>query len=213
MKEGRFRADLYYRLNVFPITLPPLRERLEDIPRLVWYFVNRRQRALNRKFTSIPDSVFAALAERSWPGNVRELAERDRARHDSFDRRHAGARRSAVTTAVDTRPRLRHARGNGASVRRGRAEAMPLAHQRARQRGGGPGAASEHASQSHEEVRDSAAEGAGRVRLGAVVGVTKLRIRRTARSQHAAVLRRTLCGAGSNCDVKTDVWWCIWRDI
>jgi transcriptional regulator with GAF, ATPase, and Fis domain len=74
MKEGRFRADLYYRLNVFPIVLPPLRERLEDLPRLVWYFVNRRQRALNRKFTSIPDSVFASLAERSWPGNVRELA-------------------------------------------------------------------------------------------------------------------------------------------
>ena len=74
MKEGRFRADLYYRLNVFPIVLPPLRERLEDLPRLVWYFVNRRQRALNRKFTSIPDSVFAALAERAWPGNVRELA-------------------------------------------------------------------------------------------------------------------------------------------
>ena len=73
MKEGRFRADLYYRLNVFPIMLPPLRERLEDLPRLVWFFVNRRQRALNRKFTSIPDSVFAALAERSWPGNVREL--------------------------------------------------------------------------------------------------------------------------------------------
>ena len=74
MKEGRFRADLYYRLNVFPIALPPLRERLEDLPRLVWYFVNRRQRALNRKFTSIPDSVFVELAERSWPGNVRELA-------------------------------------------------------------------------------------------------------------------------------------------
>ncbi len=74
MKEGRFRADLYYRLNVFPITLPPLRERLEDLPRLVWYFVNRRQRALNRKFTNIPESVFTALAERSWPGNVRELA-------------------------------------------------------------------------------------------------------------------------------------------
>jgi formate hydrogenlyase transcriptional activator len=74
MKEGRFRADLYYRLNVFPIALPPLRARLEDLPRLVWYFVNRRERALNRKFTSIPDSVFAELAERSWPGNVRELA-------------------------------------------------------------------------------------------------------------------------------------------
>ncbi len=74
MREGRFRADLYYRLNVFPIVLPPLRDRLEDLPRLVWYFVNRRQRALNRKFTSIPDCVFAALQARSWPGNIRELA-------------------------------------------------------------------------------------------------------------------------------------------
>ena len=74
MRDRRFRADLYYRLNVFPITLPALRERLEDLPRLVWYFVNRRQRALNRKFTSIPDDVFSSLQARSWPGNVRELA-------------------------------------------------------------------------------------------------------------------------------------------
>jgi transcriptional regulator with GAF, ATPase, and Fis domain len=73
MTEGRFRADLYYRLNVFPIVLPPLRQRTEDIPRLVWYFVNRRQRALNRKFTTIPVSVYASLQERPWPGNVREL--------------------------------------------------------------------------------------------------------------------------------------------
>jgi len=73
MLAGRFRADLYYRLNVFPIVLPPLRARIEDVPRLVWYFVNRRQRGLNRKFTSIPPSVFAALQQRTWPGNVREL--------------------------------------------------------------------------------------------------------------------------------------------
>ena len=73
MNAGKFRADLYYRLNVFPIVLPQLRQRTEDIPRLVWYFVNRRQRALNRKFTNIPVSVFAALQQRPWPGNVREL--------------------------------------------------------------------------------------------------------------------------------------------
>jgi transcriptional regulator with GAF, ATPase, and Fis domain len=73
LREGQFRADLYYRLNVFPIVLPPLRERIDDIPRLVWFFVNRRQRALNRKFTSIPASVLAALQQHSWPGNVREL--------------------------------------------------------------------------------------------------------------------------------------------
>jgi transcriptional regulator with GAF, ATPase, and Fis domain len=73
MKQERFRADLYYRLSVFPIIMPALRDRTEDIPRLVWYFVNRRQRALNRKFTSIPAQVFASLQQRSWPGNVREL--------------------------------------------------------------------------------------------------------------------------------------------
>jgi transcriptional regulator with GAF, ATPase, and Fis domain len=73
VKDGHFRADLYYRLSVFPIALPPLRERPEDIPRLVWYFINRRQRALNRKFTNIPSAVFAALERHSWPGNVREL--------------------------------------------------------------------------------------------------------------------------------------------
>jgi transcriptional regulator with GAF, ATPase, and Fis domain len=73
VKDGRFRADLYYRLNVFPIALPPLRDRLEDIPRLVWFFVNRRQRALNRRFTKIPTSVLAALQLHEWPGNVREL--------------------------------------------------------------------------------------------------------------------------------------------
>jgi transcriptional regulator with GAF, ATPase, and Fis domain len=73
VKEGRFRADLFYRLNVFPIRLPPLRDRTDDIPRLVWYFVNRHQRALDRRFTTIPAAVFVALKQHSWPGNVREL--------------------------------------------------------------------------------------------------------------------------------------------
>ena len=73
VREGRFRVDLFYRLNVFPIVLPPLRERIEDIPRLVWFFINQRQRALNRRFTRIPAPVMTALQEHAWPGNVREL--------------------------------------------------------------------------------------------------------------------------------------------
>jgi transcriptional regulator with GAF, ATPase, and Fis domain len=73
VKEGRFRADLFYRLSVFPIALPPLRERPEDIQRLAWFFINQRQRALNRRFTSIPAPVLASLMQHSWPGNVREL--------------------------------------------------------------------------------------------------------------------------------------------
>jgi formate hydrogenlyase transcriptional activator len=73
VKEGRFRADLFYRLNVYPIALPPLRERREDITRLIWFFINRRQRALNRRFTSISSAMLAALQQHAWPGNVREL--------------------------------------------------------------------------------------------------------------------------------------------
>jgi len=73
VNAGRFRADLYYRLAVFPIWLPSLRDHSEDIPQLVWFYVNKRQRALNRHFTRIESSTLAALQEYSWPGNVREL--------------------------------------------------------------------------------------------------------------------------------------------
>jgi transcriptional regulator with GAF, ATPase, and Fis domain len=73
VRSNGFRQDLYYRLNVFPIALPPLRERPDDIPRLTWYFINRRQRALNRKIVRIPTTVLQTLQQHSWPGNVREL--------------------------------------------------------------------------------------------------------------------------------------------
>jgi transcriptional regulator with GAF, ATPase, and Fis domain len=71
--SGRFRADLYYRLSVFPIQLPPLRERREDIPQLVWFFIHRRQRELHRRITRIPEAVMRTLQSHDWPGNVREL--------------------------------------------------------------------------------------------------------------------------------------------
>ncbi len=71
--EGKFRADLYYRLSVYPIRLPSLRERAEDIPRLVWYFIHRHQRELGREITKVPQSVMQALQNHAWPGNIREL--------------------------------------------------------------------------------------------------------------------------------------------
>jgi formate hydrogenlyase transcriptional activator len=71
--DGRFRADLYYRLSVFPITLPPLRERPEDIPQLVWFFIHRHQRTLGRRIDRVPGGVMQALQRHEWPGNVREL--------------------------------------------------------------------------------------------------------------------------------------------
>jgi formate hydrogenlyase transcriptional activator len=73
VREGRFRRDLYYRLNVFPITLPTLRQRRGDIPLLVWHLVERLGRTLRRKIDSIPDDVMEALSAHDWPGNIREL--------------------------------------------------------------------------------------------------------------------------------------------
>ena len=73
VEAGRFREDLYYRLSVFIITVPPLRLRLEDIPRLAWCFIERRQQTLNRRIDTIEPAVMQRLREHSWPGNVREL--------------------------------------------------------------------------------------------------------------------------------------------
>jgi len=74
VEEQRFRDDLYYRLNVFPIDVPPLRERPEDIPALVRYFVHRLARPMNRQVEVIPTETLEALRSYPWPGNVRELA-------------------------------------------------------------------------------------------------------------------------------------------
>jgi transcriptional regulator with GAF, ATPase, and Fis domain len=70
---GTFRADLYYRLNAFPIVVPPLRERPEDIPALAWAFAKEFGRALGKPVDRIPQEVMAALQRYAWPGNIREL--------------------------------------------------------------------------------------------------------------------------------------------
>jgi formate hydrogenlyase transcriptional activator len=71
--EGHFRRDLYYRLNVFPLVLPPLRERPDDIPRLVRHFTQQFARRMGRRIETIPSAILEALVGYPWPGNVREL--------------------------------------------------------------------------------------------------------------------------------------------
>jgi formate hydrogenlyase transcriptional activator len=71
--EKHFRSDLYYRLHVFPIVIPPLRERREDIPLLVRYFVHQYARRMNKRIETIPPPAMTAMTEYHWPGNVREL--------------------------------------------------------------------------------------------------------------------------------------------
>jgi PAS domain S-box-containing protein len=73
VRKGSFRSDLYYRLSIFPITLPPLRERREDIPVLVKHFVNQLSQKFGKQVEAIPQDVMATLRNYPWPGNVREL--------------------------------------------------------------------------------------------------------------------------------------------
>ncbi|HWP93706.1 MAG TPA: sigma 54-interacting transcriptional regulator, partial [Thermodesulfobacteriota bacterium] len=73
VSEGRFREDLYYRLNVFPIHVPPLRERMNDIPNLVWKFVKEFSDKMGKRIETIPKKTMDALLSYYWPGNVREL--------------------------------------------------------------------------------------------------------------------------------------------
>jgi formate hydrogenlyase transcriptional activator len=91
--EEAFREDLFYRLNVFPIHVPPLRERIEDIPLLVWHFVEEFSRALNKRIDAIPRENLAALQAYAWPGNIREL-------RNVVERAMIGATGSRLTIAL-----------------------------------------------------------------------------------------------------------------
>ncbi|HEY7440877.1 MAG TPA: sigma 54-interacting transcriptional regulator [Vicinamibacterales bacterium] len=95
--SGAFRADLYYRLNVFPIHLPPLRERTEDIPLLVWRFVHEFSRCFGTPIESIDKDSLAALQQYAWPGNIREL-------RNVVERAMIGATTSRLTIALPKTP-------------------------------------------------------------------------------------------------------------
>jgi formate hydrogenlyase transcriptional activator len=73
VQQGRFRSDLFYRLNVFPLTVPPLRERRSDVAQLVMFFLSRFSKKLGRKVESVSQQTMERLMNYSWPGNVREL--------------------------------------------------------------------------------------------------------------------------------------------
>jgi transcriptional regulator with GAF, ATPase, and Fis domain len=73
VRNNRFREDLFYRLNVFPISMPPLRMRLDDIPHLVRHFVDKYARKIGRQIRTVPKAVMKSLQMYTWPGNVREL--------------------------------------------------------------------------------------------------------------------------------------------
>ena len=110
--DGRWRADLYYRLKVFPIEVPPLRERREDIPLLVWYFVTRKRASLGRAVTRIPDRAMAALQALRLAGQRPRARERDRARAHPEPGRDARRRRALAHGSRPGAPVIRHLRAS-----------------------------------------------------------------------------------------------------
>ena len=102
VRRGRFREDLYYRLNVFPIRMPPLRERPEDISLLVWIFLDEFSTRMGKRITQVPRATMDALQRQSWPGNVREL--RNVIEHAAIVTTGASLRLPAIAGAVTTAP-------------------------------------------------------------------------------------------------------------
>jgi len=99
IQEGRFREDLFYRLNIFPISLPPLRERREDIPGLVWEFVRQFSESMGKPIDHITEDSMQALIDHHWPGNVREL-------RNLIERAMILARGPTLHVALDRAPTL-----------------------------------------------------------------------------------------------------------
>ena len=99
VQEGRFREDLFYRLNIFPISLPPLRERREDIPGLVWEFVRQFSESMGKPIDHITEDSMQALIDHHWPGNVREL-------RNLIERAMILARGPTLHVALDRAPTL-----------------------------------------------------------------------------------------------------------
>ena len=107
---GHFRADLYYRLTVFPIMVPPLRHRPEDIPLLVRHFVRHYAQQLRKRIDTIPTEALDALTHYAWPGNVREL-------QNAIERAVILSPGPALRLALDELPRSRPTEDSPARVR------------------------------------------------------------------------------------------------
>jgi DNA-binding NtrC family response regulator len=155
--EGKFREDLYYRLNVFPVFVPPLRERREDIPLLAWEFVKEFSELMGKPIEHIADESMKTLQAYPWPGNVRELRNvveramilaRGTTLHVSLGRTPMPAPGKAPVGTLEASERAAYRAG---------ARADGMAHPRFRGSGRTARHQADHARFAHQEARDSAA--------------------------------------------------------
>ena len=154
VREGRFRSDLFFRLNVFPIRVPPLRERAEDIPLLAEYCASQFARKVGKAVRGIGESAMAALSAYHWPGNIREL-------QNVVERAVILARGSVLDLSDFELPDLgsesfcarRRSRRRAPADRRG-AGGQPRPGVRPRRRRGGARRAAQHAGIAHPPPRD-----------------------------------------------------------
>ncbi len=114
VEQRSFRADLFYRLNVFPIRIPPLRERAEDIPLLIHHFVRQFAKRQGKEVEEVPDDVIATLKHHTWPGEHSRAAERDRASRGDHEGADVGrCRGPKVARAIPRHPRARSPKSSG----------------------------------------------------------------------------------------------------
>ena len=130
-----FRQDLYYRLNVFPIQLPPLRERADDIPRLVWWFVDEFSKSFGKRIETISRASMDALQRDPWPGNIRELRNVVERAMIVAAGHHLTVAMPARSSASSARQAERQAGGRRAGARPHRRRRLQMAHPRRRWRG------------------------------------------------------------------------------
>jgi formate hydrogenlyase transcriptional activator len=158
MAAREFRSDLYYRLNVFPIRIPPLRERREDIPMLARYFVQKFAQQMQKRIEAIPSVAMKALTEGDWPGNVRELG-------NFIERAVILTRgRSLEAPLTELRKALRTSEPTQTmAVAQGREEIARIVKETIEALDGRKGFAEEHARRQHEEIVRALTESKGRV--------------------------------------------------
>jgi transcriptional regulator with GAF, ATPase, and Fis domain len=173
MAAREFRSDLYYRLNVFPIRIPPLRERREDIPMLARYFVQKFAQQMQKRIEAIPSVAMKALTEWDWPGNVRELG--------NFIERAVILTRGRSLEAPLTelrKARMEEATQRAAAAQQGREEIARIVKETIDALDGKKGLADEYAKKQREEIVRALTESKGRVG-GADGAAARLGLNRT----------------------------------